>query len=173
MGEQTVGPGSLPVALPQREGSNMQLTKVGRSFSAVLASVVLICLLAACGGGDDTTSGSEPSPTATATAGCGDASALEDSLQALKGVDVRKDGVQALTGAAADVANDLDAAVASASSKLQPHVDQVKTAFTALQASLSGLTVDNLRQKAPSIRAAMTQVGAATDALASAVTDSC
>ena len=151
----------------------MQLTKVGRSFSAVLASVALICLLAACGGEDDTTSGSEPSPTATATTGCGDASALEDSLQALKGVDVRKDGVQALTGAAADVANDLDAAVASASSRLQPHVDQVKTAFTALQASLSGLTVDNLRQKAPAIRAAMTQVGSATDALASAVTDSC
>jgi hypothetical protein len=151
----------------------MQLTKVCRSFSGVLASVVLICLLAACGGGDDTTSGSEPSPTATASPGCGDASALEDSLQALKGVDVRKDGVKALTGAAADVANDLDAAVASASSELQPHVDQVKTAFTALQSSLSGLTVDNLRQKAPAVRAALTEVGAATDGLASALTDSC
>ncbi len=151
----------------------MPLTKVGRSFSAALASVVLICLLAACGGGDDTTSGSTPSPSPTATTGCEDASALEASLQALKGVDVRTDGVQGLTGAAADVANDLDAAVASASSKLQPPIDQVKTAFTALQTSLTGLTADNLRQKAPSIKAALTQVETATTALVSAVTDSC
>ena len=151
----------------------MPLTNVGRSFPAVLASVVLICLLAACGGGDDTTSESTPSPSATETDGCESASALEDSLQALKGVDVRKDGVESLTGAVADVANDLDAAVSSASSELQPHVDQVKTAFTALQTSVSGLTVDNLPQKAPSIKAALSQVEAATTALASAVTDIC
>ena len=48
-------------------------------------------------------------PSATATAGCDTASALEDSLQTLKGVDVREDGVKGLTGAVADVANDLDA----------------------------------------------------------------
>ena len=151
----------------------MPVTKVGRSSSAVLASAVLIGLLAACGGGDDTSSGSTPSPTATATAGCDSASALEDSLQTLKGVDVRKDGVDGLTGAVADVANDLDAAVSSASSKLQPPIDDVKTAFTALQSSVDGLTVENLRQKAPSIKAALSQVEAATTALASAVADSC
>jgi hypothetical protein len=155
------------------EGSNMPLTKVGRSSSAVLASAVLIGLLAACGGGDDTSSESTPSPSASPTAGCDSASTLEDSLQALQGVDVRKDGVEGLTGAVADVANDLDAAVSSASSTLQPHVDQVKTAFTALQASVDGLTVENLRQKAPSIKAALSQVEAATTALASAVTESC
>ena len=44
----------------------MPLTKVGRSSSAVLASAVLIGLLAACGGGDDTSSESTPSPSATA-----------------------------------------------------------------------------------------------------------
>ena len=86
---------------------------------------------------------------------------------------MRKDGVEGLTGAVADVANDLDAAVSSASSELQPHVDQVKTAFTALQTSVSGLTVDNLRQKAPSIRAALAQVGSAADGLASVVTNGC
>ena len=86
---------------------------------------------------------------------------------------MRTDGVQGLLGAAADVANDLDAAVASASSKLQPPIDQVKTAFTALQTSLTGLTADNLREKAPSIKAALTQVDTATTALVSAVTDSC
>lgn len=151
----------------------MPLTKVGRSSSAVLASVVLMSLLAACGGGDDTTSESTPSPSASATAGCDTASALEDSLQTLKGVDVREDGVEGLTGAVADVANDLDAAVSSASSTLQPHVDQVKTAFSALQTSVDGLTVENLRQKAPSIRTALSQVESATTALASAVTDIC
>ena len=151
----------------------MALTKVGRSSSAVLDSAVLISLLAACGGGDDTSSESTPSPSATATAGCDNASALEDSLQTLKGVDVRQDGVKGLTGAVADVANDLDAAVSSASSTLQPPIDQVKTAFTALQTSVNGLTVENLRQKAPAIKSALSQVETATTALASAVENSC
>ena len=155
----------------------MQQSKVGRSFSAVCASIVLLCLTAACGGGDATTSDSPPTPSATpsaaATPGCEDASALEATLKALDDVDVRQDGVKALTGAVADVANSLDAAVASASTKLQPPIDDVKSAFTDLQTSLTGLTADNLRQKAPSIRAALTEVGTATTALASAVTDSC
>ena len=41
---------------------------------------------------------------------------------------------------------------------LKPKVEQVKAAFAELQTAADGLTVDNLRQKAPSIRAAMTQL---------------
>jgi hypothetical protein len=135
--------------------------------------VLLLCLLAACGGGGSTTSGSKPSSSASATAGCPDATALEASLHALGNVDVMKDGVQALTAAVADVADSLDAAVASASSRLQPHLDQVKAGLSALQTSVAGVDAGNVRQKLPSIRAALTQVGTATTALASTLTQSC
>ncbi len=156
----------------------MHVDHLGRSFrrswQAACAAIVLLCLLTACGGSGGTSpESSAPTSSATTAPGCTDAAALESSLKALAKVDVKKDGVRALTAAVADVATSLEAAVASASSKLQPHVDQVKTAFTALQTSLSGLTADNLLQKAPSIRAALTQVGAATTALASAATDIC
>ena len=54
--------------------------------------------------------------------------ALKSSLDALKNVDVQQDGVAALTSALADVKTELGAATASASSALQPEVQQVQTA---------------------------------------------
>jgi hypothetical protein len=76
-----------------------------------------------------------------------------------------QDGVAALKTAIANVKTSLDAAVASASPVLQPDVEQVKTAFAALQTAASGLTADNLKQKAPSIASAMKQVATATNSL--------
>jgi hypothetical protein len=52
-------------------------------------------------------------------------------------------------------------------------VEQVKTAFDALQTAASGLTADNVKQKAPSIASAMRQVVTATQALSSTLADSC
>jgi hypothetical protein len=52
-------------------------------------------------------------------------------------------------------------------------VQEVKTAFAELQTAASGTTADNLRQKAPAIAAAMKQVGTATAALRTALTESC
>ena len=124
----------------------MHVNKLGRSFPAACAAVVLLCLLASCGGGGGTPpASSSPTPAASTAPGCKDISALESSLKTLEGVDVRKDGVSALTAAVSAVAVDLGAVVTSASSTLQPHVDQVKTAFTALKTSLTGLTAGNLR----------------------------
>ena len=154
----------------------MHLLKVGRLVPAVVVSVVLLSLLVACGGGDSTSSSSKsssPSASATGASGCQEAADLQASLKSLDDVDVRKDGVKGLTGAVADVATSLDAAVGAASAKLQPHVEGVKTAFTALQASISGLDVDNLRQKAPAIRAALTQLRTSATDLASAVSQEC
>jgi hypothetical protein len=155
----------------------MHVNNLGRSLQGGCATVVLLCLLAACGGGGGgggtSSESSTPTPAATASPGCKEATALKSSLKALTNVDVAKDGVTALTGAVADVATNLAAVVATASSKLQPPIDQVKAALTALTTSLSGLTAHNLRQKAPSIEAALTQVGTATAALASAITDVC
>jgi hypothetical protein len=84
-----------------------------------------------------------------------------------------QDGVAALKTAIANVKTSLDAAVASASPVLQPDVEQVKTAFAALQTAASGLTADNLKQKAPSIASAMKQVATATNSLSLTLTQSC
>jgi hypothetical protein len=84
-----------------------------------------------------------------------------------------QDGVAALKTAIADVKSSLDTAEASASPILKPSVEQVKTAFAALETAASGLTTDNFKQKAPSIASAMRQVVTATKALSSTLANSC
>jgi hypothetical protein len=84
-----------------------------------------------------------------------------------------EDGVTALKTAIANVKTNLDKAEASASPVLQPDVEQVKTAFAALQTAASDLTADNFKQKAPSIASAMKQLATSTKALSSTLTQSC
>ena len=105
--------------------------------------------------------------------GCADVAELKASLEALTKVKPAEDGVAALKTAIDNVKSNLEPAVASASEMLKPKVEQVKTAFAELQTAADGLTADNFRQKAPSIRAAMTQLRTATADLTSALTQSC
>jgi hypothetical protein len=49
----------------------------------------------------------------------------------------------------------------------------VKTTFAELQTAASGITADNLKQKAPAIAAALKQVATARQALSSTLTQSC
>jgi len=84
-----------------------------------------------------------------------------------------QDGVGTLTTSIDTVKTDLDKAQASASDALQPSVQQVKTAFDGVQTAVSGLTTDNLKEKAPAIGAALTQLATATRALSSALRESC
>ena len=79
----------------------------------------------------------------------------------------------ALTTALANVKTSLDKAEASASPVLQPSVKQVKTAFGELQTAASGLTADNLREKAPAIASAIKEVATATQALSTKMRESC
>jgi hypothetical protein len=78
-----------------------------------------------------------------------------------------------VNAAIADVKTKLDAAVASAGADLQPAVEQVKTAFTAIQTAASGVTTENLRQKAPAINMAIQQLGTPTASLATMLTQRC
>jgi hypothetical protein len=78
-----------------------------------------------------------------------------------------------LTTAIANVKANLDKAEASVSPVLQPSVQQVETAFGELQTATSGLTTDNLKEKAPAIAAALRQVATATKALSSTLAESC
>jgi phage-related protein len=156
----------------------MRLHLAHRSAYVAVAAVALLCLFASCG---TTPSESQPSPPATTAAptadataaACEDVEALKSSLEALTKVRPAEDGVAALTTAIANVKTSLDKAEASASPVLQPSVQQVKTAFGELQTAASGLTGDNLRQKAPAIASAIKDVTTATQALSTKVNESC
>jgi hypothetical protein len=162
----------------------MRLRRVRRSASAVVAAVALLCAMASCGT-SSTPSQTSPTtaapastaaPTTTAAptaAACEDVAALKSSLEALAKVRPAQDGVDALKTAIDNVKTNLDAAEASTSEVLRPEVQQVKTAFAELQTAASGLTADNRREKLPSIAAAMKQVGTATAALSSKLTQTC
>jgi len=149
----------------------------------MVAGVALLCVLTSCSTSSAPSQTSPPATTAAATtaapttdataAACEDIEALKSSLEALTKVRPAEDGLTALTTAIADVKTSLDKAEASASPALQPSVQEVKTAFAELQAAVSGLTADNLRQKAPAIAAALKQVAAATRALSTKLSESC
>ena len=163
----------------------MQLVRARRSAFGAVAAVALLCVLGSCGTSSTPSQTSPPTTAAPATtaaapttgastaAACEDVAALKSSLEALTKVKPAQDGVAALKTAIANVKTSLDAAEASASPVLQPDVEQVKTAFADLQTAASGLTADNFKQKAPSIASAMRQVVTATQALSSALTQSC
>ncbi len=151
----------------------MHLRRRYRLVSIALAGVACLGALTACGASSAGGQGNTPASTVSSTAGCADVTALKASLDALTKVRPLQDGTAALTTAITNVKTNLDAALASASATLQPQVAQVKTAFAALQTSVTGLTTDNLTQKLPDITAALAQVGTATAALASSVTQNC
>ena len=156
----------------------MRLHRASRSAFAAAAAIALLFVLASCGGSSAPSETSSPAAAATPTpdataAACEDVQALKSSLEALTKVEPAQDGVAALTTAIANVKTSLDAAGASASPVLQPSVEQVKTAFGELQTAASGVTADNLRQKAPAIAAALKQVAAATRALSTKLSESC
>jgi hypothetical protein len=124
-------------------------------------------------GAPTTSSASSPTTTATPRPGCADVAALKSSLDALTQVQPLQDGLTALNAAIADVKTKLDVAAASAGADLKPAVDQVKTAFAALQTAVSGVTTDNLRQKLPAISVALQQLGTSTSSLATTLTQKC
>jgi hypothetical protein len=165
------------------ENTQMRLHRALRSASAALAAVALLCILASCGTSSTPSQTSPPETTAARTsaattpaataAACEDVAALKSSLDALTKVNPAEDGVAALTTAIANVKTNLDAAETSASPALQPSVQQVKTAFGELQTAASGVTADNLRQKAPAIASAIKEVATATQALSTTLSQAC
>jgi len=145
-----------------------------RPAAEVLVVFALAGALAGCGG----SSGPSPSIAAKAsttisTGGCADVRAVKASLSALAQVRPLRDGVPALQAAIANVKTSLDAAAASASAILQPELAQVKSAFAAVQRSVTGLSTGNVTQKAPSIVVALTQLGWAASGLALTLTQNC
>jgi hypothetical protein len=151
---------------------------VRRSVIAALVTVAVLVVPTAC---TDSSTESQPSPSATAAppptgesaTDCAASTELKSSLETLRNVEPLQDGLTALNTAMAGVRTNLAAAAASASAVLQPAVANVKTAFTELEAAASGLTADNFRQKAPAINTALRQLGTAASSFATTLTQSC
>jgi hypothetical protein len=156
----------------------MRLRSARRSASSAVVCVAMLCILISCGTNAAPSQASPASPTTAATTAspttaCADVAALKSSLEQLTKVRPLQDGVGALTSAIANVKNNLDKAKASAAPALQPSLQQVETAFAELQTAASGLSADNLKEKAPAIATALAQLAAATKALSSAIAESC
>lgn len=164
----------------------MSLRRAFRPASVVIAEAAVL-FLAGCGsssasGSTATTSRASapttspagaPATTATPGSGCADVAALKSSLDSLTKINPLQDGLTSLNAAIADVEVKLDVAAASAGADLQPAVEQVKTAFAALQTAVSGGTTDNFRQELPAISTALQQVGTSTASLATTLTEKC
>jgi hypothetical protein len=129
-------------------------------------------MLTGCGN-NSSSSTTSPTSSTSAAPGCADAEALKASLETLKNVNVKDDGVEALTTALSDVRTKLDAALATASSVLKPEVQQVQTAVDSLQTATTGLSTSNLSEKAPAIATALTEVATAASALTATLAQNC
>jgi hypothetical protein len=191
-------PGAM-LAGPDLEKANtaMLARTSSRHLSAVIAAGALLCALTACSSGsplDGSTPSPSPSagatsaapsvvaspagpsgslPAASSSADCADAEALRSSLEALGNVDVARDGVNSLNSAIDDVRAKLNAAAAAASSDLKPQLDQVRTALGELQSAASGVTAQNVREKAPAIAQALRQLATSTSELTTALAQRC
>jgi chromosome segregation ATPase len=161
----------------------MRFGRAHRSRSGAVAVAVVLCIMASCSPSSTPSTTSPPetsaapatsAQTTAATAeACADVAALKSSLEALTKVRPLQDGVGTLTTAIDNVKTDLDKAEASASEELRPSVQQVKTDFAELQTAVSGLTADNLKEKAPAIGTALTQLATATRALSTTLRERC
>lgn len=153
-----------------------------RSTPLAIAAAVLLCAMTACSEGTTSTSG-PASPSSSSSSGittttgagaaCTDAAALKSSLEQLTAIEPLQAGTDALKGAIADAKTSLQTTATSASAALQPGIEQVRTAFAELETAASGLSSENLREKVPSIKAALRQVGAATSALGGTLAQAC
>jgi hypothetical protein len=146
---------------------------VTRSLTALGLLVALVWALVGCGSDTPSSSSASSSPTPTTSVACADIAALEDSLESLEQVDVQQDGLPALTTAIGAVKSDLAAASTSASAMLQPQLQEVTTAFDALQTATSGLTTQNVVARAPDIAAALRKLTTATTDLTTAAQQTC
>jgi hypothetical protein len=147
-------------------------------FSPIVLAMAAGLLLASCGSNNSSESTATPdssstSATATAAEVCTDLAALKASVRTLTDIEPLQDGLNALEAALADSSAALDTAVASVTDELQPPVEQVETAFTAVQTAADGLTADSLKEKAPDIVTALQGLKTALTSLAETLAQEC
>jgi hypothetical protein len=142
---------------------------------ALLVVAATGAFLVGCGQ-TDSSGPATPAPSSSSTAvatACADTAELKSSVQALSEVKPLQDGLNALEAASADTKAALDASIASATTALQPAVDQVKSEFAAVQTAMDGLSADNVREKGPAIGTALRGLRTALSSLGTTLSEEC
>ena len=129
----------------------MVLTRAGLALVAFFCSVALV---GGCGG--------KP-------AVCGDVDSLKSSLQALKKVNVVKNGTSSLQSAVNKVKSDAQKLIDDAKQEFKPQTDALQSAVTSLQNAVNNVVVNGT---AP-VQAAAKSVQSATTSLENAVKSKC
>jgi hypothetical protein len=151
-----------------------------RSAATVVAMIAVFGLVAAGCSKSSTPSETASNPATNPTTSgsvspttCADLETLKTSLSDLTKINPLQQGLDALNAQVAIVKTNLATVAASASADLQPQVAAVQTAFSGLQTALSGVTSSSLAQSAPAIAAALIQVGTASAALSTTLSQRC
>jgi hypothetical protein len=127
-----------------------------------LAVVVAAATLAACG----SSSTSKPSY-------CSDKSSLESSMKGITTVDVRSNGVSALTAQAQKVQTDAKALVSSAKGDFPQQTSAITSSADALSASLKGLPSSPSVQQLAGVATDATSVASAVKGFSDATSSKC
>jgi hypothetical protein len=127
----------------------------------VLLVVVAAAALAACG-----SSSSKPSY-------CSDKSSLDSSMKGITTVDVRSNGISALTAQAQKVQDDAKALVSSAKGDFPQQTSAITTSVDALNASLKGLPSSPSLQQLAGVATNATSVASAVKGFSDATSSKC
>jgi hypothetical protein len=132
-----------------------------RACGAPMAAALALAIgVAGCGGSDD-------------PAYCADRTALERSLADLGDVDVRADGVDALTEQLRRVERDAAALVGSARDEFAPEASALRSAIARLERSSQEAIADPSAQRVSDVAADASDVASAFSELSDAVSSRC
>jgi hypothetical protein len=127
-----------------------------------LAVVIATAALAACG----SSSTSKP-------AYCSDKSSLDSSVKGITTVDVRSNGISALTAQAQKVQDDAKALASSAQSDFPQQTSAITTSVDAMSASLKGLPSSPSVQQLAGVATDATSVASAVKGFSDATSSKC
>ncbi len=159
-----------------------------RLWSALAPVTVCAVLLAGCGSSNSSTSSSNTSVTTSATSGgtattstaagtkpayCTSLSSLEQSLKALKGVNVVKNGTSALQSAVSQVQTNATAVVNDAKREFAKETADLKTSVDTLGASVKAFASPPTSSQVKALPAQVSAVAMATKNLATSTSPKC
>lgn len=131
---------------------------------AVLAAVFAVAFVAC--GDDDEGNGATATPETATPSVCDQKDALDQSVEDLENLDVTAEGTNGLTAAVEAVAADLEALAETASAEIEPEVEDLQTAVSDAEETLSGIPDDaTLNEQIDAVQEAFTEVGTAAAAL--------
>ena len=147
---------------------------------ARLLLVAMVCLVAACGGSGDNTSGAAPATTtaasgttAAASQACADAAALKASVAELDQLDPPSAGKAGIQAALDKIRTNLAALKTSANSQWGSQITELDGAVEALKTTIDGVDGDSLVSALPTIVSDLQRIDTAWTALQQQIDQAC